>query len=550
MNLLQRSRLDIKLGEYAIGTSVALNDPMILSRTQEYRRQAASRMAPLEVADIRKRLPAADYHVSLKVDGEFDVLVYADGEVATVNPGGTVRVGLPFMKEAADLFKKAGIKKALIAGELHYVRPDGKRPRVHDITRVARQPASLAELDGLRFTAFDIIEIDGAAPPAAFEQTWKRLCDIFGKGKLCNVVEAVWLKDSADVEKQFNKWVERGEEGAVVRSDAAGTYKIKPRHSIDAVVIGFTEGTEDRHGMVHDLLVALMRADGSLHVLGHVGGGFNEAERRSFLSDLKDMVVKSDYVEVNDQVAYHMVRPEWVIEISVLDLISQSTRGTAVTKMALHWNAAEKRYQIIRRLPLVNMISPQYIRRRDDKSVNPTDLRLQQVSDLVEVALVDRDARQLDLSKSQILQREVYTKQLKGQTMVRKLVMWQTNKDRESDDFPAFVIHFTDYSPNRKTQLERDIRVSNSKEQIDQLWEELLEENIAKGWVRVGAPAPEAVKTAVASADQPVPATKKKGKSNKTEGTEEAATPEAAGIDPVETAAPKKKTAARKKKDE
>ena len=47
--------------------------------------------------------------------------------------------------------------------------------------------------------------------------------------------------------------------------------------------------------------------------------------------------------------------------------------------------------------------------------------------------------------------------------MVRKLVMWQTNKESEGDDFPAFVIHYTDYSPNRKTPLERETRVSSSR---------------------------------------------------------------------------------------
>ena len=68
--------------------------------------------------------------------------------------------------------------------------------------------------------------------------------------------------------------------------------------------------------------------------------------------------------------------------------------------------------------------------------------------------------------------------------MVRKLVMWQTNKQSAgADHFPAYVIHFTDYSPNRQTPLERDIRVSSLREQIDVLWQEMVKENIVKGWV-------------------------------------------------------------------
>ena len=90
MSLLHKNRLTIKLGEYATGQASALTEPWLQSRAQDYRRQTASRLMPLDAGAIRKRLPAADYHVSLKIDGEFNMLVYADGEALTVNPGGTV----------------------------------------------------------------------------------------------------------------------------------------------------------------------------------------------------------------------------------------------------------------------------------------------------------------------------------------------------------------------------------------------------------------------------------------------------------------------------
>jgi predicted GNAT family acetyltransferase len=224
-------------------------------------------------------------------------------------------------------------------------------------------------------------------------------------------------------------------------------------------------------------------------------------------------VEKSDYVEVNDQVAYHMVRPESVIELSVLDLVAQTTRNQPINKMVLNWNSAENKYEIVRRLPLVAMISPQFVRRRDDKMLNANDIRIQQVTDLVEVALADRDARQLNLPASTLIRREVMTKVLKGATMVRKLVMWQTNKESDSEHFPAFVIHYTDFSPNRKTPLEREIRVSSSRQQIDDLWTELATEAFTKGWAPAGAagsapPPPPA--TAVAAAPKKPAAKKKK----------------------------------------
>jgi hypothetical protein len=217
-----------------------------------------------------------------------------------------------------------------------------------------------------------------------------------------------------------------------------------------------------------------------------VGGGFTDDERRAFYSDLKDMVVESEYAEVNpDHVAYDMVRPEWVVEISCLDLISETTRGGTIDKMVLNWDPKLKKYGVIRRLPLVSAIAPQFVRRREDKVIKPSDLRIRQVSDIVEVKMVDSDARKLTLPKTEVLKREVFTKVLKGQTMVRKLLLWKTNKEGEGSNFPAYVAYFTDFSPNRKTNLERELRVSNSRDQIEKLYEQLMTENIVKGWVPV-----------------------------------------------------------------
>ncbi len=506
MSVLDRSRLEIRLGEYATASATALSDPRLLPRVQEYRRLTAARMVPLDSSEIRQRLAAADYHVSHKVDGEFDVLVFEQDEAFLLNPGGTVRVGLPLLMEAGGLLRQAGVRNALVAGELHYLRPDGKRPRVHDVSRAARQPESRADLEALHFAAFDLMECNGEPPPAQFDPVWKQLKGLFGKGERIGLVDAVLVRDPAEVERQYKKWIAQGAEGAVIRSDAAGMFKVKPRHTIDAAVIGFTEGTDDRQGLLHDLLLALMRPDGTFHVLGRVGGGFSTDDRRHFLSDLKDLAADSEYAEVNDQVAYQMVRPEWVIEISVLDLITQTTRGAAINRMVLEWDSVNRGWKTARRMPLVGLISPQFIRRREDKTICPHDLRLQQVADLVEIPLIDRDARQLALPRSTLLRREVYTKTLKGQLMVRKLVMWETHKAKESDDFPAYVIHYTDFSPNRKTPLERDVRVSNSRDQIAQLWDALAEESVKKGWELVGGATPAVVAVPV----EPPPAPAKK----------------------------------------
>ena len=381
----------------------------------------------------------------------------------------------------------ADVGRAVVAGELWYDRPDGGREPVHDVIRFARCPTADADLLNLQFSAFGLIKLDGKEQWGSYEEILATL-----EGLHLATPPHCLLNKADDIRRQFEDWTSAGHEGAVIRSDAGGCYKLKPRHSLDAVVIGFTEGTDDRRGMIHDLLLALMRADGTYHLLGRVGSGFTDAERFEWLCDLQDSVVGSDFVEANDGMAYRMVSPTWVIEISILDLITQSTRGEPIKSMVLDWESKGDNgcWRIVRRLPLAAMISPQFDRRRHDKSVNPVDLRLEQITSLVDVPLADQDARSFTLPRSEVLRREVYTKQLKGQTMVRKLMMWQTNKaeDRESgvgnQDFPAYVIAFTDYSPNRKTPLERDIRVSNSREQIDELWGDLVKEHVVKGWTR------------------------------------------------------------------
>lgn len=482
VSLLDRARFEIKLGEYAVGPATAVADASVLAAAQDYRRAASARMMPLGKEDIRAKIPTADYHVSRKVDGEFCVLEYRAGEAFSINPGGTVRIGLPWLAEAAELLSAAGVQSARIAGEL-FVHNDKRRPRVHDVANVIRNPQSQDDLQRLRFAPFDIIEIDGQPASENYASTFQTLESLFAKSQFNVPVETQVVGQVQAIEDLFSQWVEQeGAEGLVARSDSTGQFKIKLRHTLDVVVVGFTEATQDRQGMLHDLLVAVVRADGTLHVLTRVGGGFTDAQRRDMLSDLKDMVVESEYVEVNsDYVAYQMVRPEWVIEISCLDFISQTTRGANVNRMVVQYDE-KSGYQVVRRMPLATVISPQFIRRREDKQPTPSDARIQQVGDRVEVAQMDADAKSSTLPQAEILRREVYSKVLKGETMIRKFVIIRTNKQLASEEFPAFVLHYTDYSPNRKDPLSREIVVSNSETQILALYVGLKDANIKKGW--------------------------------------------------------------------
>ena len=201
------------------------------------------------------------------------------------------------------------------------------------------------------------------------------------------------------------------------------------------------------------------------------------------MSDFQDLAVESDYAEVNsDRVAYQMIRPDKVVEISCLDVISQTTRGGAINRMVIRWSESEKKWLTERRMPLASILSPEFICFRDDKSASCDETGLNQLTDIVEIEGTEKTLEDLQLPKSEILKRVVYTKELKGNRMVRKLVLWKSNKEELSEIHPAYVLHLTDYSPNRKSPLDREIRVSQSKEQMMKFWHEFSEKAFVRGW--------------------------------------------------------------------
>ena len=196
-------------------------DPFVPIKAQEYRRNLAQRMMALDKAAMKQKLPACDYFVSRKIDGECTLLLIHGNQCCSVNPGGVVRAGLPFMEEAAALLGKTKHKQMLLAGELYVARTD-RRPRVHDVSRTARQPESQEDLDRLQLAVFDILEIDGKPAPPAYADVWKKIESVFKSGVEVFITSKPFslAKTVDDVGKQFEKWVEgESAEGLVVRSD-------------------------------------------------------------------------------------------------------------------------------------------------------------------------------------------------------------------------------------------------------------------------------------------------------------------------------------------
>ena len=54
-----------------------------------------------------------------------------------------------------------------------------------------------------------------------------------------------------------------------------------------------------------------------------------------------------------------------------------------------------------------------------------------------------------------------------------------------SSNFPAFVVHWSDFSMGRASPLDREVRPAPDEESAMKLAQELIDENIKKGWEKV-----------------------------------------------------------------
>lgn len=430
---------------------------------------------------IDKRLGDSRYYVTRKYDGEFATIIYENGKAVTINRSGRVRMELPCVEEAACILKKAGVKEAIIPAEI-YVDDTDNRTRTHDLLHALSKKGDVSLL---HLAAFDILELNNRPyKPENYIQTHKQLEEWFSDNPLVKAVEMEVAESTAGVKDIYRRWVEEGTaEGLVVRSDLPFVFKVKPRHYLDAAVIGFTEGTGSQQGQVRTFLIAMMPEEGKYQVVGHVGGGMKDKIKTSMLNYFENKVVRSDFIEADSNyVAFRMVKPEIVMEFSIRDVIYETADGPVLNTILYYDNG---RWKVGDTVTGISFVAPVFEKFRKDKAVNTTDVRLSQIEDFASFEPEEIiTPPPVKTAKSEILLRDIYKKQLGEKSMIQKYVILKTNKE-ETGNFPAYVLHYTNYSSNRQEPLQREIRISNSHKQIVSLYKQYLKENIRQGWEKV-----------------------------------------------------------------
>lgn len=444
----------------------------------DYKKNIAGKFMLVEAAKMKSRIGGEDFCVTRKIDGHLQCLFYENGEVIMLNSNGKQRAAsLKCLEVFAGLMKQAGVKSALVAAELYMPR-EGGRPRSGDVQSAL---ADEVQKNALALAPFDIMEIDGTPFTAShYKQVHARLKELFGsKDKQCEPVEMRTATSIDEVQQIYDEWVDgEGAEGLVVHSETGFINKVKPRHSIDAVIIGYS--TTDRG--IRDVLMAVRHEDGNYQMFGHGSTGMSDEQRASLAERLSKKHVESQYILSDPRgIAYQMVQPEIVYEVSVLELVACGNDGKVKTNPLLQYDEV-KGWALEGVVPGVSTHSITFDRERTDKQPNTVDIRLSQLTDICPFEELETVTGKLE--SSTLLERRVFKKVSGAKVMLHKFLLWKTNKEN-SGRYPAYVFYHTDYSSSRKEMIKRDMAFSSSEEQIREILAAEIADNIKKGWEEV-----------------------------------------------------------------
>jgi ATP-dependent DNA ligase I len=223
---------------------------------------------------------------------------------------------------------------AIADGEAVALRLDG-RPQPFQVTsaRTASQPGAGGESTRLTLFLFDLLHADGTdLIDAPASQRFARLSAIAPPGL---VVPRLVTAVAAEADRFFAAAVERGHEGVVVKSlDApygAGRrgsewIKVKPRHTLDLLVLGAEWGHGRRQGWLSNLHLGARDPDtGGTVMLGKTFKGLTDTVLAWQTERLLELAEPPPSGTGQPRRGVVMVRPELVVEIA-LDGVQASTR--------------------------------------------------------------------------------------------------------------------------------------------------------------------------------------------------------------------------------
>lgn len=444
----------------------AYRDSEIKPLVDMYRLLVAARYQGLAASDISKVIHGDGQLVSRKFDGELWFLVCDGSESCLVAPNGrSVSGDHPILKAASDISSGS-----IFAGELY--RRTNERERVGDVARLLASGDRESELS---FAVFDVVrQNDRTFEEMRFEERHGLIT--FNSERL-HRIEWKSCNSSSEVEDEFDTLVlQGGAEGIVVRGADGRIFKVKPQQTIDAVVIGYTVRDDGLDVVARSLLLAVTVEDNFIvvGVSGNFGSDLSAAVMRKLLQPLE---CESEYKHTaSTGQVYRMVQPRVIVEVQCLDLQSTDSRGMPMRQPTLQFENGQ--WRSLPTSAAVTMHNALALRIRDDKVIESDGASWRQVEPFSpELSLSQQ------LPESTVIRRQVWTKSSADKVDVRKLVVWKTNKEALDSSFPAYVVHWTDYSKTRKSPLDREVKIAPTEQEAMRIADAMIEENVKRGWV-------------------------------------------------------------------
>ena len=444
------------------------------SIAKKYKHAVAAKYRPLKPEEI-SLITFGKIFVSKKIDGEL-WLAHIDNDGAIL-----FAKGGRFIKEGSIIESLKGclpinIKNLIVAGEL-YVQNDS-RERVGDVAKCISEK----DFNNLSFAIFDLIKIEGKLLPLNYEKRLQEIQSIFNHQKdKIKVIETKEFSDKNSLKDFYEKSViKENAEGIIIRTGSEMIYKVKPSISIDALIVGFTDKVNES-GKVRSVLLGLKRKDDKIQLIGACG---------NFLGSLKeDLYKKLVSIECeskfrhssSDGNLYRFVRPEIVLEIKSTEIQCEDSNANSIKRMVLDFK--DNTWQPLALCECVSLIHPVIIRERHDKLADESDVRISQIESFLDSNKLEEKIKQIQLPKSKLIERKVWTKDGKNGISIRKIITLKTSKSETWNSWPEWIVFYSDYSPGRKCPLDKKLKTAISREEANKIVTNLIESNIKKGWV-------------------------------------------------------------------
>jgi hypothetical protein len=491
---IDHSKLQMR-GDFGIAVGSAVIDQVLLGVALDFDNQVMRKMLSISPNDLSARLnDTGQVLVATKVDGEGTYVYFERDEsgveqIFAFSTGGRVRVGFPALTLLRDKLMSAGIQKTLLRCELCLPLDATKTARegVAEVIRVSFSGAA-SDLARLKLVLLDVVMLDGKdlrANQNDFAQTLSLMQKLVGSDAQALVhCMCAEIAPEREIGALFARLIAEGHEGIVVRRlNRAEAWKIKPHRSVDAVIIGYVEGSFEHQFGVTSLLTALCYdpedSNTSMNLMqtfARVGSGLKDEERVAMLDQLRPLKVPEPIAMTDSSGrAVHFIRPELVVELHGEDIVF-SDSGKPLRTQLVQWNTSTGSYAFLGLTPCPRMTFATYAKLRPDKNWRDGGARSSQIAGLSRPALGSESAEVANATP-QVIRREVY---VKGE-MLRKLVVLH---QPSAGEFP-YLLYWTDFSAKRAEPLKVSLEIAANAERATQLAERMLAENLAKGWVRV-----------------------------------------------------------------